>query len=53
MASEVPETVVAAVARDLSLGLDCNVSLMACEEAIEVLFRELRELGWRIQPPDA
>lgn len=50
IAGAVPEEVIEAVACDLSLGLDCNVSLMACREAVGVLFSELRKHSWTISP---
>ncbi len=35
----------------LSLGLDCNVSIMEYREQVSYLFSALRRDGWLISPP--
>ena len=50
--AQVSEEIIGKVARDLSLGLDCNVPVMACEEAVALLFSELRKDAWLIVPPE-
>lgn len=51
IADMISEDVLGRVAHDLSLGLDCNVPLMACKEAVGLLFSEMRKESWLIQPP--
>ena len=48
----ISEETILKVAHDLSLGLDCSVPLMACREAVEVLFLELEGDSWSICPPE-
>ena len=52
LADLISEETILEVARDLSLGLDCNVPLMACREAAEVLFSALERDSWSICPPE-
>ncbi len=51
LADLVPEDVIEAVAGHLSLGLDCNVNLMACREAVAELFSALERDSWVLSPP--
>ena len=50
-AEMVAEAILLRFARSLDLGLDCNVPLMVCEEAVVSLLGELRESSWTISPP--
>ena len=43
--------VLSAMAPGLALGLNSNVPLMACRDAVEVLFAELQKGFWTISPP--
>ena len=48
----ISDDVLLELARDLSLGLDENVPLMACREAVDVLFSALRRDGWSFGLPE-
>lgn len=47
----VGEEILLKFAHRLELGLDCNVQLMACEEAVASLLGELKRDSWTICPP--
>ena len=51
LADVISEETLLRLAHNLSLGLDCNVPLMAYKEAVELLFSELQKGCWKISPP--
>ena len=48
LADQIPEEVILQVAHHLSLGLDCNVSIMDFRSAVADLFSELSAIDWVI-----
>lgn len=48
----VPEEIAHDAAHYLSLGLDCNVSIMEYRDQASYLFSALKKVGWTISPPE-